>query len=226
MQPTAIHLRAMTDEESKTEIISGTQYTYSSSWINSLESERHWRLYWQQQKLMEDLVTPGQHVLEIGVGSGFAANYLRSKDTSVTTLDIDKDKKPDIVANLVTYKFQRSYDHILGFEVFEHIPFEEFETLLGTFSKVCKGYLFLSLPRNERVWLRCECKLPLIGTKNFSITTKKRKVTESHHFWEVDYGKYSRKNLENTFEEHGFKSINRAKKFSKLFYALQSPYQK
>jgi len=216
----------MDEKESKTDIISGRQYKYSSSWINTLESERHWRLYWQQQKMMEELVKPEQHVLEIGVGTGFAANYLRSKNISVTTLDIDEDKNPDIVANLVSYKFQRSYDHILGFEVFEHIPFEEFATLLGTFSNVCKGNLFLSLPRNERVWLRCECKIPLIGTKQFSITSKKRKITESHHFWEVDYGDYSMRNLENTFRKHGFKRINRVKKFSKIFYTLQSPYQK
>ena len=36
-------------------------------------------LYWHQQKLMEGLVAPNDTVLEVGVGSGFTANHLRSK---------------------------------------------------------------------------------------------------------------------------------------------------
>ena len=172
---------------------------------------------------MEELVKPGQHVLEIGVGSGFAANYLRSNNIAVTTLDIDEDKSPDIVANLVTYEFQQEYDHILGFEVFEHIPFKEFKALLNKFSKFCKGYLFLSVPRNERIWLQCELKLPILGNMAFEITTLKGKISEPHHFWEVDYGKFSKKHLEKTFEQHDFEMVNCQKKFSKLFYTLKSP---
>ena len=213
----------MSEKSSNIEVVSGTQYKYSSSWIHSLESEKHWRLYWQQQNIMEDLVDAGQHVLEIGVGSGFAANYLRSKNIAVTTLDIDEDKNPDIVANLVTYEFQKVYDHILGFEVFEHIPFKEFKELLDTFGKICNGYLFISLPRNERVWIQCDVKLPILGNRRFEVTTLKRKITEPHHFWEVDYGEFNKRYLENTFNQHGFEVFNCQKKFSKLFYTLKSP---
>ena len=90
--------------DEKKQIVNGIIYRYSTSWIYKLETEQHWRLYWHQQKLMEGKVKPGDSVLEIGVGTGFTANYLRSKGVNVTTLDIDADKKPDIVANIVTYK--------------------------------------------------------------------------------------------------------------------------
>ena len=87
------------------ETIRGVEYKYSAEWIYDLESEEHWRLYWNQQKLMQNKVSSGDNVLEIGVGSGFTANYLKSKSINVKTLDIDRGKKPDIVANLVEYQF-------------------------------------------------------------------------------------------------------------------------
>ena len=99
------------------------EYHYSSHWIHELESETHWRLYWRQQKLMRDLVSAGDRVLEIGVGTGFTANYLRSKGVHVTTLDIDAEKQPDIVANVAQFDFPELYDAILAFEVFEHLPY-------------------------------------------------------------------------------------------------------
>jgi len=118
-------------EIEKTSVDSGTTYRYSSSWIYHLESADHWYLYWHQQKLMEGELKAGDRILEIGVGSGFTANYLRSKGYDVTTLDIDEEKKPDIHANIVTYDFPKDYDHVLAFEVFEHIPFNKFQGLVG-----------------------------------------------------------------------------------------------
>ena len=56
------------------ETAEGAEYRYSSHWIHELEGETHWRLYWRQQKLMQDLVREGDRVLEIGVGTGFTAN--------------------------------------------------------------------------------------------------------------------------------------------------------
>ena len=82
------------------EVVEGVEYRYSSGWTHGFESETRWRLYWRQQKLMRDLLAPGDRVLEIGIGTQFVANYLRSKGISVTTLDIDADKHPEIVANI------------------------------------------------------------------------------------------------------------------------------
>jgi len=69
-------------------------FYYESEWIHKLETKEHWNSYWIQQKLIEEFVHKDENLLEIGVGSGFCSNYLKSRGFSITTLDIDKDKKP------------------------------------------------------------------------------------------------------------------------------------
>ena len=213
----------MDGRDEKEDRVGETVYRYSSSWIYKLETEEHWRLYWRQQKLMEGLVKPGQRVLEIGHGTGFTANYLRTKGVQVTTIDIDPEKKPDIIANIVTYDFIDQYDHILGFEVFEHIPFIEFQKLLNKLSAVCCGYLFLSVPHNERKWFHITVELPKLGRFSYTFKTFRGKITQPHHFWEADHGPATYQVLLNSFMQAGF-TIQRKDKFqSLLFFALKAP---
>lgn len=201
--------------------VRGVDYKYSAEWIDTLESEEHWRLYWNQQKLMQDKVSRGDNVLEIGVGSGFTANYLRSKGVNVKTLDIDNEKKADITANIVEYQFTDPYDHILAFEVFEHIPFQEFRKVIGRISRACQKCLFLSVPKNERVWMSFVFKLPKIARREFHLVTLKRRVTEPAHFWELDDGRISTHDLELLFCENKLEILTKKKRFSKMFYALK-----
>lgn len=204
----------------KNEIIRGVEYKYSAEWIYDLESEQHWRLYWNQQKLMQNKVISGDKVLEIGVGSGFTANYLKTKGINVKTLDIDREKKPDIVANLVEYQFPERYDHVLAFEVFEHIPFIEFKCVIKKISDVCKKHIFLSVPRNEKVWLQVNFQLPIIGKRKFSFVTLKNKVDEPAHFWEIGDGSVSTNDFEQELFKCGLTILVKMKCFSRLFYAL------
>jgi cyclopropane fatty-acyl-phospholipid synthase-like methyltransferase len=209
-------------KEDKIDIVDNVSYKYSASWINKLETENHWRLYWQQQKLMENIVKSGQDVLEVGVGSGFTANYMRSKGVHVTTLDIDKDKKPDIVGNIVTMDWSNlKFDHILAFEVFEHIPFEEFTKILEKLSQICNHCIFISLPKYVNVRLDIEYKLPKIGSGRYNIVTKKSSITEAHHFWEIGYGEITKKYLKKIFTEKNFKVVNEIDIVSHIFYKLE-----
>ena len=97
------------NEQYRVQVSDGVEYKYSSEWIQSLETKQHWEFYWYQQKLMEGLLVPGQDdILELGKGSGFAANYCSSQGLAITTLDIDEDKKPDIVANIAMYDFDKA----------------------------------------------------------------------------------------------------------------------
>jgi 2-polyprenyl-3-methyl-5-hydroxy-6-metoxy-1,4-benzoquinol methylase len=203
------------------EKIRGVEYKYSAEWIYDLESEEHWRLYWNQQKLMRHKVSSGEIVLEIGVGSGFTANYLRSKGVNVKTLDIDREKEPDIVANLVEYPFPDRYDHVLAFEVFEHIPFVEFKSVFEKISKVCKKYIFISVPRNERMWLKLNFQLPILGKRGLRLVTLRGKVIEPAHFWEIGDGSVSIGDVEQVFGKCGFTILTKTKRFSRIFYALK-----
>ena len=67
-----------------------TTRKYSSNWIHKLETREHWLSYWHQIKLMEGYVEQKDSLVEIGIGSGFTSNYLRSKKVDVLTIDIDK----------------------------------------------------------------------------------------------------------------------------------------
>jgi len=170
---------------------------------------------------MQHKVSSGDRILEIGVGSGFTANYLRSKGVNVKTLDIDREKEPDIVTNLVEYPFPDRYDHVLAFEVFEHIPFVEFKSVFEKISKVCKKYIFLSVPRNERVWLQLNFQLPILGKRELRMVTLRGNVIEPAHVWEIGDGSVSIDDLEQVFCESGFTILTKAKRFSRIFYALE-----
>ena len=182
-----------------------TVYRFSSDWIYRLETEEHWRLYWRQQKIMESRIHVGDSILEIGVGTGFTANYLKSKGFLVTTVDIDEEKKPDIVANVVTFDPDQVFDHILAFEVFEHIPFERLRQLVENLSGKCRKYLFMSVPQYRQILASIECRLPKLGKRSFTLTRPKKGFGASYHYWELGYEGISEQKLVSIFSECEFR---------------------
>ncbi len=213
----------MTRVGEKSDVAEGVAYRYSTDWIHELENEPHWRLYWRQQKLMRELVNRGDHVLEIGIGTGFAANYLRSRGVSVTTLDIDADKQPDVVANVVRYDFPTTHDAILAFEVFEHVPYDDFCSVLARLSATARHYVFLSVPRNMKFVLRIHVKLPKLRARSLDWRVNKGRIDEPYHVWEVDHGGITVDSLEREFARNRFRIHRRDEAFNRLFYALACP---
>jgi hypothetical protein len=211
-----------TDLDEKQESVRGRIYRYSTSWIHGLETEKHWRHYWYQQKIMQGLVVPGDHVLEIGIGTGFTANYLKSKDVKVTTLDIDREKKPDIHANIVSYHFDQVFDHILAFEVFEHIPFEEVEKLVPRLTKSCQKYFFTSVPRNEVTWCRLEFWLPRLKQRVLHLAARKGRINDPHHYWEMDWKGITKQKFNMLFSEAGFEMLLQKKHWSLIYSVYKS----
>ncbi len=213
----------MKTEDTKIEKVNGVEYTYSSNWIKELESEEHWKLYWQQQKIMQNYLKDNDTILEIGVGTSFTANYLKSKNFSVTTFDIDKEKNPDIVGNIVEYNWNKmNFNHILAFEVFEHIPFDEFKKALIKLKKVLKRNIFISLPINEKILFELEYKIPKLQKNILRIPIAKNKITTKNHFWEIGYDKYSEDFIENMFTEQGYGLSKKVKKSSFIYYVLEN----
>ena len=142
----------MNDSGEKSVVNNGITYNYSSDWIYKLENELHWMYYWKQQEQLSQILHPGESILEIGVGSGFTSNYLKAKGYRVTTIDIDEEKKPDIVANIVTHNFADKFDHVIAFEVFGSMTIVR---NLGSL-KYPNGALLGHSPR------RSFCRLPLL----------------------------------------------------------------
>lgn len=201
--------------------MSKTKNDFASDWIHKLESELHWRYYWHQQELIENYLKKTDRILEIGVGSKFTSNYLKSKGYNITTTDIDPNKEPDIVANIVDYKFDQNFDHILAFEIFEHLPFEDFKLAINNISTICNKNLFISLPRNEKHWFRLSVDFKIFQINNFQITTKRNKIKSKYHHWEVDYEHYTKKYLLKIFRKNSFSLIRYKKFYSLMFFAFE-----
>src|SRR3990167_6088204 len=89
--------------------------------------------YFYQIDLITSLVTDKDTdgVLEVGVGSGMASNYLKMADFKVFTCDFDKDLNPDYVADIRQIPVgDDAFKVVTAFEVLEHLPFEDFEKAL------------------------------------------------------------------------------------------------
>jgi Methyltransferase domain len=205
--------------DERVESIDGIDYRYSSAWIHKLEDEQHWRLYWRQQHLMKDLISAGDHVLEIGLGSGFTRNYLQSKGIRVTTLDLDEAKKPDILANIVSYPFVEQYDAVLAFEVFEHIPFDKFCEVVARISKSCRKGFYFSVPRNVKTPFQLTIKLPCLKPRRFSWSMKRGRLSSDHHHWEIDYNDVTFDRLTSVLRDAGLLVQRSEEAFHHVFFA-------
>jgi hypothetical protein len=207
----------MTGRDEKVAMVDGVPYRYSSEWINRLESEDHWRYYWHQQKLLEGMLDRDDRVLEVGVGSGFTANYLRGRGHQIVTVDIDADKRPDIVANLASWDFHAGASVLLGFEVFEHVPWPVFESAVARAVDAGVDRIFLSVPCCRYEILSVEWRSLLTRPLTFNLMYPRGRIHEGHHFWELGYGGITRQKLVGMMAAHGFR-LEREMAFRTLAY--------
>jgi len=84
-------------------------------------------------------------VLEIGIGNRITADYLKRNGIKIDTCDFDKNLEPDYIADIRKLPFRdNSYDVIMAYEVFEHIPWKDINKALRELCRVSKnGCLYL-----------------------------------------------------------------------------------
>ena len=88
-----------------------------------------------------------KNILEIGKGNGLVSDYLTKIGLKITTCDISKDLKPDIISSVTDLKIpDKSYDCVVAYQVLEHIPFDDFEKALLEMKRVSKDYVIISIP--------------------------------------------------------------------------------
>ena len=185
---------------------------YSSDWINKLESKEHWLSYWHQLKLMLESLEAKDSMIELGIGSGFTSNYLRSKNIDVLTVDIDKKKSPDIVSDAISFKPNKNYDHFCAFEVFEHMKFEEMENVLKNIKSKINKNIFISVPIYKKTPINIELKFKSYW-KSLTVKTPKTSIIDPHHQWELNYKDITEEKLISVFEHHNFKLKNKSSFF-------------
>ena len=103
------------------------QYDYQERWVS----------YWYQ--IDEVLKLRPGILLEIGIGSKTVSDYLKKQGLKVKTLDINKDLRPDFIANVISMPLaNNSFDVVLCAEILEHLPFEDCEKALLELKRVCR----------------------------------------------------------------------------------------
>lgn len=159
------------------------------------DDRERWMSYWHQLDAV--LSVRPRRVLEIGPGSGVFSGYLRNRGIEVKTLDIDRTRNPDYVADLTrldeTLPEGLVFDAVCAFQVLEHLPWEEFDRCLLGIARRAAPHVFISLPyRGLRLRLSMWWGdyLLSVGHK-FMLPWRSRPIPEHH--WELGRGLSARR---------------------------------
>ena len=91
------------------------QYDYKGRFIS----------YWHQ--INEVIKLKPKSILEVGIGNGLVANYLKQRNYNVVTLDIDPNLNPMVVGSVLNLPFHdQTFDVVTCFQVLEHLPYNFF----------------------------------------------------------------------------------------------------
>ena len=169
------------------------------------ESLPRWVSYWYQ--IHEVLSLQPQSVLEIGIGNQVVTRYLKDTGLAVTTLDIEPNLGPDIVASVTKMPVgDESFDTVLAAEILEHLPWADFPAALAELHRVTKQHAVISLPHWGSVvaaafkipalpWFRSVLKLP---------GWKQQTPEKNGHYWEIGERGYSLARVKRAMRQAGF----------------------
>jgi hypothetical protein len=134
-------------------------------------------------------------LLEVGVGSGIVASAIRQIGVPVTTLDLDPELDPDIVASVTSIPAaDGTWDVAACCQVLEHLPFNCFGSALRELHRVTSRGLVLSLPDATRQ-MEFFFRLPRLGTGSVSRalpflrarSMPAEKLASMGHHWEIGF---------------------------------------
>jgi len=168
-----------------------------------------WLSFFYQIKTLRKI--KASNILEIGPGNGWVTRILRDVGIEVTTVDIDKDLKPDFVAGIEKLPFADNvFDAVCAFEVLEHMPFEDFISNLKEMSRVSKKYVVISLPDHRRILLHLLLKIPFVNYKNIfiKIPSFKKHIFDGQHYWEIGKNGYPVSKIKEAIEKTGLRIVD------------------
>ena len=180
----------------------------------SYNSQDRWLGYWHQ--INEVLKLQPRKVLEVGIGNALVSTYLSASGINVTTVDINKNLKPDIVASVLNLPLRDdSFDLVLVAEVLEHLPFNEFISALSEIKRVTRKYALISLPDSRHTLINLGVKIPFIKRINIflKIPSFKKHIFDEislygRHYWEMGKRGYSVRKVKDSIKENSFKIIS------------------
>ncbi len=134
-------------------------------------------------------------VLEVGPGPGMVTAALRAIDIQVTTMDIQPELKPDVVASVTDLPFEDdSFDVSMCCQVLEHLPFDQFVPALTELARVSRKAVVISLP-DCSPFFNVRVRVPKLFfyegqwycPKHTPEARKVRKLERAGHYWEIGY---------------------------------------
>ncbi len=111
--------------------------------------EKNMYSYFLQCKTIHECLAGEGCVLEIGPGGNVVRNLMRAGGYEYKTLDSQASVHPDIQCDVNEFNpnyFIDAFDLVASFQMFEHIPYQQYIELLGKLRLITKKYLFLSVP--------------------------------------------------------------------------------
>lgn len=165
-----------------------------------------WHHYFNQilavRQAMRKFVNSGQApetftLLEVGPGIGTVASYLKGNNVAVQTLSIAKQDQPDLLGSITNIPLpNKSFEMGLVCEVFEHLPYEDFQRALAEMRRVVKGNIFISVPDHRHILFKFSLKIPFLKELRWCLRVnrfRKRRAKVSKdwhkdgHYWELGY---------------------------------------
>ncbi len=177
--------------------------------------------YWHQ--IQEILSLEPESVLEVGIGNGLVANYLKRRGINITTLDIDERLNPDHVGSVLDMPFHdNSFEVVACYELLEHLRYEDVPEVLGEIHRVSSRYAVLSLPDCSKVY-RLFIHVPKIGALKRLIPFPRLRAPEykfeGQHYWEIGKAGYPLIRVTNDIKEAGFE-------IKKTYRIFENPYHR
>jgi len=176
---------------------------------------------------IETVVRVGpRSLVEIGPGAGVVTAGLRAVGLQVTTVDVQSELGPDVVARLPDLPFESgSFDAVLCCQVLEHLPFKQFVPSLSELKRVSTKGVILSLP-DRRKYYSVRFRASGVGKREWSFSRGrpptearvKRAFDEAGHYWEIGYRDVPLSAILNAFREAGLSLARRWRVFEKPYH--------
>lgn len=154
------------------------------------------RLYSYGHQLQAAIEAEPRLVAEIGPGPGMVTQALRAVGVEVTTIDVQPDLRPDVIASVTELPFEdRSFDVAMCCQVLEHLPFDQLGPALSELGRVSRSRVVLSLP-DISPYYTASVKLPWFGwvvrwtgsrRKPPPESYRARRLKSAGHLWEIGY---------------------------------------
>lgn len=182
----------------------------SNHYLNAgYDHKARWISYWQQ--IHEVMNVKPQNVLEVGLGSGVTAGYIKARGVELKTLDIDESLRPDYAGSVIAIPLQGgSFDVVCAFEVLEHLPFSDFSSALREMARVSRKYVIISVPDSRHTLLRLTLKIPLLPQidRLLKINSWKEHKFDGQHYWEIGKRGYQLSRIRAAIKSIGLGLVN------------------